>query len=118
MSGKAPRAMSVVVSGSRPSVASLNSSALAFALITPPPTYRTGRLDSMIIRAAERTCRRLPFVVGLYPGRSTLSGQFQVISWSRTSFGMSTSTGPGRPVLAMWNASRIVSATWFASFTR
>ena len=28
-----------------------------------------------------------------------------------TSFGMSTSTGPGRPVEAMWKASRIASAT-------
>ncbi len=31
---------------------------------------------------------------------------------------MSTSTGPGRPVRAMWNASRSVSASWFASLTR
>ncbi len=31
---------------------------------------------------------------------------------------MSTSTGPGRPVDAMWKASRIVPATSAASFTR
>ena len=31
---------------------------------------------------------------------------------------MSTSTGPGRPVRAMWNASRMVSATAAASVTR
>jgi hypothetical protein len=72
----------------------------------------------MIIFAADLTCRRLPFVVGLYPGRSISSGHRQVISWSNTSLGMSTRTGPGRPVDAMWNASRRVSAMRFASVTK
>ena len=72
----------------------------------------------MISFAAERTCFRLPLVVGRYPGRSTDSGQRHVNSCSWTSFGMSTSTGPGRPVRAMWKASRIVSASSFASLTR
>src|SRR5213595_3736110 len=31
---------------------------------------------------------------------------------------MSTTTGPGRPVVAMWNAFLIVTASWFTSFTR
>ena len=65
VSGKEPRAMSVVTTGSLPSVARSNSSFVASALITPPPTYRTGRSASMISRTASRTCFRLPFVVGL-----------------------------------------------------
>ena len=35
-----------------------------------------------------------------------------------TSLGMSTTTGPGRPVVAMWNAFLIVEARSFTSFTR
>jgi hypothetical protein len=35
-----------------------------------------------------------------------LSGQYQSIGALATSFGRSTSTGPGRPVVATWNASR------------
>ena len=44
-----------------------------------------------------------------------MSGQYQSIFWFDTSFGMSTSTGPGRPVVATWNASRITRGTSFAS---
>ena len=32
-----------------------------------------------------------------------------------TSFGMSTSTGPGRPVVATWNASRTMRGMSFGS---
>ena len=38
--------------------------------------------------------------------------------FSDTSFGMSTTTGPGRPVRAMWNAFFIVSASSRTSLTR
>ena len=60
-------------------------------------------------------CFGWPFVLGLYPGRSTVSGQSQSIIWLAMSFGMSTSTGPGRPVVATWNASRMIRGTSFAS---
>ena len=33
------------------------------------------------------------------------------MSWLLTSLGMSISTGPGRPVVAMWNASRTTRGT-------
>jgi hypothetical protein len=36
----------------------------------------------------------------------------------RTSFGTSTSTGPGRPVEARWNAAAIADATSSADCTR
>ena len=64
-SGKAPRAISVVTTGRCPVVASSKSSSVAFALMTPPPTYRTGRFASMISLVASTTCRMFPFVVGL-----------------------------------------------------
>jgi hypothetical protein len=35
-----------------------------------------------------------------------------------TSFGMSTTTGPGRPLRAMWKAFFITSASWRTSLTR
>ena len=34
------------------------------------------------------------------------------------SFGTSISTGPGRPVVAMWNASRTMRGMWFVSWIR
>ena len=46
------------------------------------------------------------------------SGQLQVVSERSTSFGRSIRTGPGRPVEAMWNASRTLSAMSAGSFTR
>ncbi len=48
-----------------------------------------------------------PLYVGLYPGKSTASGYTKSSSSTPTSLGMSTSTGPGRPVVAMWNAARM-----------
>ena len=56
-------------------------------------------------------------MVGLYPGRSTPSGQYQsIVAWS-TSLGTSTRTGPGRPVVAMWNASRMIRGSSSALIT-
>ncbi|CAB4764748.1 unannotated protein [freshwater metagenome] len=37
---------------------------------------------------------------------------------STMSFGMSTSTGPGRPVVAMWNASWMICGMSWALVTR
>ena len=57
-------------------------------------------------------------MVGLYPGSATVSGYSKSASSVKTSFGMSTSTGPGRPVLAMWKASLITRAISEACMTR
>ena len=56
LSGKTPRAISVVTTGMPVSSASSLSSSQARALTTPPPTYSTGRRDSLISLAASRTC--------------------------------------------------------------
>ncbi len=37
---------------------------------------------------------------------------------NETSLGMSTTTGPGRPLRAMWKAFFITSASWRTSLTR
>ena len=74
---------------------------MARARITPPPTYRTGRLASSISRAASRICLACGRVMGRYPGRCSSEGQSYVVrAWS-ADFAMSTRTGPGRPVEAM-----------------
>ena len=65
-------------------------------------------------------------MVGRYPGRlevtSSSVGQYQSIAeagffGSTMSFGMSTSTGPGRPVVAMWKACRMASGMSSARVT-
>src|SRR5947209_11155413 len=65
----------------------------------------TGFLASPMSLAASLIMRGWPLVVGLYPGRSTVSGQYQSIGALAMSLGRSTSTGPGRPVVATWKAS-------------
>ena len=57
-------------------------------------------------------------MTGLYERIDTVFGYSKRHLLRLTSFGMSTSTGPGRPVLAMWNALRIVTARSFTSLTR
>ena len=73
--------------------------------MTPPPTYSTGLRAAAISLAASRICRLCGLVFGLYPGRSMLGGQLNVHWPCSTSLGISTSTAPGRPEEAMWNAS-------------
>ena len=63
-------------------------------------------------------CPGCPFTVGLYERMLTVSGYSNRHVCVVTSFGMSTSTGPGRPVRAMWNAFFIVGARSLTSFTR
>ena len=53
VSGNAPRAISVVVTGAWAASASRRSSSCVPDLITPPPTYSTGRRDLCSIRAAS-----------------------------------------------------------------
>ncbi len=48
----------------------------------------------------------------------TFSGQMSSASFTRMSLGRSTCTGPGRPVNAMWNASRMMGPRSLPSFTR
>ena len=56
-------------------------------------------------RAASRICFACGRVTGWYPGRSNRGGQSNVVRALSASLAMSTSTGPGRPVDATWNAS-------------
>ncbi len=65
LSGKAPRAISVVTTGMPVMSASTRSSLDALARITPPPTYSTGRFASRTSFAASRTC----FACGRVTGR-------------------------------------------------
>ncbi len=118
LSGNAPLAISVVTTGIPVSSASSRSCAAARALITPPPTYSTGRLASLISRAASRTCLACGLVTGWYPGRSNGTGQLNSVVACMASLAMSTSTGPGRPVKATWNASPMVRAMSPALVTR
>ena len=60
--------------------------------------------------AASRICRLCGLVFGLYPGSSNCGGQANVHWPCSTSLGTSTSTGPGRPLAAMWNASAMTRA--------
>jgi hypothetical protein len=65
LSGKAPRAISVVVTGAPAASASSRSASWPPALTTPPPTYSTGRRAARSIAAASLT--RLP--LGRVTGR-------------------------------------------------
>ncbi len=61
----------------------------------------------------------LPSVEGLYPGRSggPSAGSYSMSALER-SWGTSTSTGPGRPVDAMWKAAWMYPGIWRGSVTR
>ena len=67
---------------------------------------------------ASRICLLCGRVTGRYPGRSVAGGQEKVVAPWRASLLMSTSTGPGRPLRAMWNASASARAIWDGSVTR
>src|SRR5581483_9490474 len=66
----------------------------------------TGRSAARISRAASRARPGSGGCGARKPGRSTASGQYHSIVWLAMSLGTSTRTGPGRPVVATWNASR------------
>ena len=76
---------------------------LASAVIAPPPTYKTGRLAFAIEATALRICLLCPFNTGLYERIVTSVGNSY--GWLSATFtislGKSTTTGPGRPVLAI-----------------
>ncbi len=86
--------------------------------MTPPPTYSTARRARVMAFAAFFTWPRCPSNVGLYDRRWTFSGYSKSACFMRTSFGRSMCTGPGRPVAAMWKASRITGVMSLVSFTR
>ncbi len=68
--------------------------------------------------AARRIASGSGSIGGQYPGRSTPPAGSHSIRMLATSFGKSISTGPGRPVVAMWNASATILDISEASFTR
>src|SRR3972149_2844794 len=66
-------------------------------MMTPCPERTTGRRASAISCAALATSSLSGYRRGRYPLSSTFSGQTNGAFCWRTSRGMSTSTGPGRP---------------------
>jgi hypothetical protein len=65
LSGKAPRAIKVVTTGTPVSSARSSSSRVASPRITPPPTYSTGLRAAAMSLAASRICRLCGLVFGL-----------------------------------------------------
>jgi len=103
----------------KPSIfTSVRSCAAALARITPPPVYTIGRFASSSSCAAFLICPLCPFTVGLYERIATESGYSKRQRAVVMSLGMSTTTGPGLPVRAMWNAFFIVTARSRTSLTR
>ena len=84
-------------------------------ITAPPPTNTTGRFASLISCAA---LLRSSSMISPDIGRisSGFTGVYSAVS-AVTFLVRSTRTGPGRPLLAMRNALRIVSARVFTSFT-
>ena len=74
----------------------------AAADVEDRPLRRGDRLRRLLHLACGGRC-----CGGFQPGRSTCAGYSKSISASCTSRGMSTSTGPQRPVRATWNAALI-----------
>ena len=81
-------------------------SSIASATRTPWPARIDRALGLLDLRGREADLARDgPRTSGLKPGRSIVSGCGARVSLVRASLVMSTWTGPGRPVRAMWNAS-------------
>ena len=110
VSGKPPLPISVVVTGMRAFRANAVSSAAALLLRTPPPAYTMGRDAPLNRAAAAAIWLGLGTAGGTFPVRSvTCSGNSNSVSVWAMSRGMSTSTGPGRPMPAMrklWSTMR------------
>ena len=101
----------VVMTGAWSSSASSIRSSDASAYSTPWPAWITGRRASRSTRAAASTSRALA------PAAVTLTGRYASIRASgtsslTTSAGISTITGPGRPMRIRLMARRMTSATW------
>ena len=113
-----PRPVSVVTVGTFPSSESSTITSEAPERMAPPPTYRTGRAAVAMSRAASRTWRALGLTTGWYPGRSVSGGHTKSASSTCADFVTSTSTGPGLPVEARWNASAMRAGISSALVTR
>ncbi len=86
----------------------------------PPALFpaATGLRAAMISLAASRICLPCGLVTGRYPGSDSSVGQRNVVCAWRADFATSTSTGPGRPVEAMWKASAMARGISAGSVTR
>ena len=102
--GIAPRPFSVPTAGMPLRSANARSSRSARAIPTPPPKYITGVLASAISALAAAIAA---LSIGDFGSGWTSNGGTAAVI-TPTSFGRSTSTGPGRPERAMWNASAMV----------
>ncbi|MNW53216.1 hypothetical protein D3C74_307690 [compost metagenome] len=110
--------MSVVTTGAPDRSTRRRSSAEAPERIAPPPTYSTGRLAVASRRAASRICLECGLVTGWYPGSWSSWGHENVVRACMADLAMSTRTGPGRPVWAMWKASAMTRGISSGSVTR
>ena len=99
--------MRVWTAGRLARATSCRSNGAAPAEMTPPPKYTRGRLASLRTAAA---CSKS--VCSGFGGVSAGAGERGVNSQTAVvrSLGMSTSTGPFRPLWAMRKAARMVSA--------
>jgi hypothetical protein len=77
--------------------------------------HRTLRLDQQLQGFLDLPA--VPFVTGLYERIEILSGYGSARGVSDVLRDVHHD-GPGRPVVAMWNAFLIVTASWFTSRTR
>ena len=111
----APLPINVSQTGASTRSTKVLSSSLASEITAPPPPTIIGLRASLIIWAAVTRSSSLSVSVT----RSICSGTTFVYSVlaAGTSFVISTSTGPGLPVIAILNARRSVSANFVTSFT-
>ena len=91
------------------------SSLLAPERTTPPPTNIYGFLDAFMSSIA--LSMSLSVIISVSRSGSLISCLVYSTRSAVTFFGISTSTGPGLPFLAILKALRIVSASFSTSFT-
>ena len=122
--GSVPMPSNVIATGTCASSASCRSSSIAPLLKMPWPARITGRFAAASSAVALASDSAIGAVLS---GAAQRSGQFLVLSTACGSqsassccafFVMSTSTGPGRPEVAIRNASRSVGAMSAARVTR
>ena len=99
--GIAPLPMIVVTTGTCVFSTTSVNTPFARAIFTPPPARNSGFFAFFSIFNARLSCPICTLVFGLYPRIFTESGYTALPSSAITSFGRSTRTGPGLPVLAI-----------------
>ena len=111
----APLPIRVSATGAWSLFANVRTSSAASERIAPPPTMINGFWDFLIIKSARSKSSSV--IVSTW--RAMVTGSFASYSQlaAVTSLVISTSTGPGRPLLAIWKALLRTSANFVMSFT-